>query len=60
MTSKTSQHTGKAYAVNCDCGFSAKGYNQNELEEVGSVHARRSHPDMKLGPNDIKQLVKAV
>jgi hypothetical protein len=58
--SKAGQASGKFYAVNCDCGFTAKSHNQGELEEITGIHGKRSHPDMKLGANEIRQMVKAV
>lgn len=59
-TGQASGTSGKFYAVNCDCGFNAKSHNQSELEEVVQVHGKRSHPDMKLSQNDVKQMIKAV
>lgn len=48
------------YALNCDCGFTAKSHNRSEMEEIGGLHAKRSHPDMKFTPEQARALVKAV
>ncbi len=51
---------GKWYSVTCDCGFTAKSHNQGEMTDVVMLHGKRSHPDMKLGPNDAAKMIKAM
>ena len=52
-------HTGKAFTLNCDCGFQMKNFNRNEAVEIGMMHVKMTHPDMKLGKPQIEGMIKS-
>ena len=34
--------------LTCDCGYSAKGKTVNDLMKKMGVHAKKSHPELKI------------
>jgi predicted small metal-binding protein len=60
MPAPTMTQTKKWYTLPCECGFSARSHDQEELIEIGLLHVRRLHPEAKgVDAAGIRNKIKA-
>jgi len=51
-----------AYVINCDCGYVARGENEDELVENVNRHIEEVHPDMvgTISEEDLRAMAEEV
>jgi predicted small metal-binding protein len=45
--------------MDCDCGHTIEGENDEELLQKGKQHVAEVHPDMSISDDELRQLISS-